>query len=159
MAFTTPWPICAACQSIPLSTFQCESTCEGTHSINSHFLHASLPNLQKSASTGCHVCFLLYEAVREPFKSRLKTAPIYIESMVGERDGYSVVVTADLSQMVRQEDSLEMGLSELAIQAEDKRFGNTPIADVKFTFDVEDIPAAAKNFKGQNMQHIEQEPR
>ena len=149
MAFRTPWPICAACQAIPIEVL-IRSAVDGKN-IGlplTHFLHGSFDAFRLSASRGCHACTLLYEAVREPFKSGLHTAPICLESARGSDDKFKLVLSADLGQIQRFEDSLELALSEVTLREEDKGFNKTPIADVRFVFDASDIPATARNYRG-----------
>ena len=86
--------------------------------------------------------------MREPFKSKSQTAPIYLESAFEHNGSCAVVLSADMRQIQRSEDSPELALSELAMGEEDKRLNNRPIAGVRFVADGDLVPAAAKNYKG-----------
>lgn len=146
----TPWPVCQVCSGIPVALFSPSQHEPSAKSAQTHFLHSSFQAFSLSASTGCHLCTVLYGAVREPFKSRLRTAPVFLESCLQE-DDLSVIVSADLTRIQRSGGEDEAALREGVFATTDRPFRHTTIADVKFTFASEKVPATAKNYKGMLM--------
>jgi hypothetical protein len=148
MAYKTPWPICNSCSAIPSTVFY-PTQCSGKdEAARAYLLHSFFRSLQNSALRGCHVCSLFYEAVREPFKSQLSTAPVYLESHCTVEGTQQVSLTANLHETIRveggDETSVADGMNDLSLQT----FKYPPIAEVNWATSPEDIPATARNYKG-----------
>jgi hypothetical protein len=138
MTLNTPWPICEKCQAIPPAFFR--------HGAidTPHQLWPTFSAFANSASRGCHTCTLLYEAVREPFKSRLDEEPVHLERSASDND--SIALTIDPASLVDHEtwvDSLQKAEDgqRLTLQFQS-------IADIKYVLDAKDIPQSARHFKG-----------
>lgn len=137
----TPWPICAACASIPVNMFS-----PTTSPSTAHLLQNSFHKLQDSALAGCHTCTLFYEATQEPFKSKLQSAPVYLESWSADTlEQPNVVVSANLARIIRREDGEETKLCEQFSGLNLEPFKFTPIAEVKFVSSKDDVPGAARH--------------
>jgi len=144
----TPWPICTTCVSIPFHIFS--SSASSPSAL--YPLQVSFHHLRNSALAGCHTCTLFYEATREPFKSKLESAPVYIEhSSADILDQPKVVVSADLARITRREDSEELKLCEELSALNLEPFKFTPIAEVKFVSSKDDVPAAARHHNSKCM--------
>ena len=142
MTLRTPWPTCTTCQGIPLEFFQNGAI------TKPHRLWLTFSAFADSASRGCHTCILLYEAVREPFKSRLDDEPVHLESATINSDGsQAVALTVDLASLP----SCATWDESLWKRTDGQRssFQFVPIADVKYVPNDRDIPQNARHFKGE----------
>ena len=140
---TTPWPVCTNCQRIPLSLFSAPA--EDLEPPR-HPLWPSFTALVESALRGCHPCTLFYEAVREPFKSRLETAQLYLESAKTDDGKRTIALTADLVSLSDESSQEHVQLQGNSRQTSGFLF--TPIASVKSVADYSDVPAIARHYKG-----------
>lgn len=151
MAFTTPWPSCACCRAIPKSLFYQPSTTSQTFEGRRQYnFQAAFLALRESASRGCHACTLFYGAVREPYKSQLHTAPMFLESLFvqGTERAKTTAITADLNRINRSEGSAEFNLKSPTYQCPYGRFEFAPIGEMRWAGEEEGVPASAKNYKG-----------
>ena len=138
---TTPCPICGTCRDIPLTLFRNTSTAV------THLLWPNFSDFQTSASRGCHSCTLLHEAVREPFKSRLETGPVYLErAIIGENSPQPVALTVDLGSSI-DHSTWDESLWKRS-DGQLPHFQYVLIADVKYVTDATDVPHDARLFKG-----------
>jgi hypothetical protein len=144
MALKTPWPICGTCRHIP-PTLSRDTT------AITHQLWPNFSDFQTSASKGCHSCTLLYEAVQEPFKSRLETGPIYLERAIIDGNIQVVAVTVDLAA---SPDHSAWDESLWKRNDQPPSFQYVPIADVKYVTDSKDIPHDARLFKGKHTTNL-----
>lgn len=140
MTLKTPWPICATCKAIPPAFFRPGSAPQQPYQLWPKYLEFA-----ESAARGCHACTLLYEAVREPFKTKLDVEPLYLESAIIDNT-VAVVLTVNLDAL--PENSIWVKASWKRIDGENTVFKFVTIADVKFLTDAEDIPQGFKHFKG-----------
>ncbi|KIW03232.1 uncharacterized protein PV09_05454 [Verruconis gallopava] len=140
MALKSPWPICKTCQAIPLAYFQNEE-------VNQPYrAWPTFADFADSASRGCHTCTLLYEAVREPFKTRLDDEPIYLESAKTRvNDERVVVLTVDPTTIADRTNW--NGFLQKPNDNDPPNLQFLPIADVKYVRDARDVPQDARHFK------------
>ena len=146
----SPWPICSICQSIPLSLFDPLETTElasdelTSAGVHTHALQLAFDNLQRSAYGGCHTCTLFHDAVYEPFKSRLSSAPIFLESVRRYGESPAIVLTAELDQ-VREASSGEGSLKSIKARIPtSQQPKHIPIGEVRSTMRSEVL--SAKNY-------------
>ncbi|KAK5163373.1 uncharacterized protein LTR77_010746 [Saxophila tyrrhenica] len=142
MAHQTPWPICSTCRTIPHNIF----TVPASSDLTQFKLWDSFTRFAESAARGCHTCTLLYEAVHEPYKSRLKNAEVYLESLsTGDNVKREVVVTANSTLLEpcagREEEALLKGGNLSAGTS------FTPIAHLKFALNHNEIEASTKYYQ------------
>jgi hypothetical protein len=141
MTVNTPWPICETCQATPPAFFHHGSI------DTPHQLWPTFSAFANSASRGCHACTLLYEAVWEPFKSRLDEESVYLERSATDNEStQALALTIDPASLVDRnawDDSLQK-----AVDGQRLAFRFQPIANVKYVLDAKDIPQGAKNFRG-----------
>jgi hypothetical protein len=92
--------MCTTCRAIPRVFFQ-DGVIDKPHRLWPTFVAVA-----SSASGGCHICTLLYEAVREPFKHRLDKEPVHLERATINGDGtQAVVLTVDLADRGKWDES------------------------------------------------------
>jgi hypothetical protein len=87
---------------------------------------------------------LLYEAVREPFKSRLETGSVYLERAIIDGNIQAVAVTVDLAA------SPDHSTWDESLCMKPPGFQYVPMADMKYVTDAKDIPHDARLFKGKH---------
>jgi len=129
MALEPPWLICASCRGI-------------TRRLWLHF-----SEFEASAAKGCHSCTILYEAVREPFKSRLEIEPVFLERATEDQNNkHPLALTIDIAPSADSstwDESLWNGNN-----SQQANFRHVAIADVKYVTDSKDVPHGARLFKG-----------
>ena len=141
-AMRTPWPICQKCSDIPTDVF-CPQSADAPGAI--HPLWPAFSALVESAARGCHTCTLFFEAVREPFKSQ-DAVPVYLESLAaGDGGRRSVYITLDLSLVTATGRPHDVQPKVVEWTAALTRF--TPVADVRYLLDADQIPKNAKFFQ------------
>ena len=147
MSVETPWPICGHCKNIPLSFFCQLVSAEPFEQRRKYNLQASFAALRYSASRGCHSCTLFYEAVREPYKNALHTAPVFFESLFERTSAFArtIAITVDLNRVVRSGDGAESHLKSPEYQCLYGRFEFPPIGEMRWTMEETKIPWYAKH--------------
>lgn len=95
---------------------------------------------------------LFYEAVHEPYKGELQTAPVLLESLFeqGSVAAKATAVTADLSRILRSQNSVESKLKTPSYQCPFGRFEFAVIGQIKWTDDGNNVPEPAKHYQGRH---------